>query len=234
MEPFESVPSLIGRATRLYFQNLGFLTAVTLAVLLPSKLVLAWVCWLFDLAPDGVASYLIMDFGDLVFSAWLIPAAIYGLEARLRSGKPARLGESLRWGKKIWGTAFWNKLKVEITIMLWTALLIVPGIVAMMKLAFVDPIVALDSDKVDQPLQRSRELTDGIRWRILLALLPALVLGLAHTYGTLRALQYSRWLMVAADSLLAILDQWMTAAVLLMYLGRRPAAVPKIPVRRHT
>jgi hypothetical protein len=208
-----SPTDIIRRATRLFFDKLGFLSAVTLAVFLPSKLVLAWVCWLFDLAPDGIPAYLIMDFGDLAFSALVIPAAIYGL------ANNASFAKSMRRGRNIWGTALWNKLKVEITITLWAALLIVPGIVAMMKLILVDPIVALDSDKVTQPLQHSRELTQGIRWRILLTLLPALPLGLLHTYGTLRALQYSRWLMVPVDSVLSILDHWMTAAVVLLYLA---------------
>ena len=218
-EPFVSIGGLLLRATHLFFANLPFLTGVTLAVLLPGKLVLQLVCAGFDLPAEGVASYLVMDFGDLVFSALVMPAAIYGLVLHLRSGKPSPAGEALRWGRRQWGKSLWNQFKAEITIMLWGALLIVPGIVAMIKLIFVETIVAIEADRENEVLQRSRELTAGRRWRIFVALLPALPISLAHMYAGLRALQYSRWLMVPVDGLLSVLDHWMTAVVLLIYMS---------------
>ncbi len=218
-EPFDSIGGLLIRATRLFFANLPFLAAVTLAVLIPAKLALQFACYLLDVPPEGVVSYFVMDFGDLIFSALVMPAAIYGLVINLRTGKPCPLGDALRWGRRQWAKTLWNKFKVEITIMLWGALLIVPGIVAMVRLIFTDTIVAIEGDRENQVLQRSRELSEGRRWRIFLSLLPALPLSFAHMYATLRALQYSRWLMVPVDSLFSVLDHWMTVVVLLIYLG---------------
>jgi hypothetical protein len=230
-EPFTSIGSLISRATRLFFSNLPFLSLVTLAVFLPSKLVVQFICYLFDLPADGVISYIAMDVTDLIFSALVMPAAIYGLVLNLR-GKTFPLSDAFRWGRRQWRRSLWNKFKVEITIMLWGALLIVPGIVAMIKLIFVDTIVAIEADREPEPLQRSRELSQGRRWRILLALLPALPLSLLHMYATLRALQYSRWLMVPVDSVFSIVDHWMTAAVLLIYLGLAMPAVTEAAKRK--
>jgi hypothetical protein len=219
VQPFDSVGRLLRDATRLFFANLRFLSVVTLAVLLPGKLLLQLACYLLDVPAEGVISYLVMDSGDLVFSALVAPAAIFGLVTFLRSGKPCPVGEAFRWGRRQWGKTLWNQLKVEVTVTLWSALLIVPGIVAMLKLIFTEPIVAIEGDRETEVLRRSRELSAGRRWRILLALLPALPLGLAHMYATLRALQISRGWMVPVDSLFGILDQWMTTAVLLIYLG---------------
>jgi len=95
----------------------------------------------------------------------------------------------------------------------------VPGVVVMVKLIFTDPIVAIEADRESEVLQRSRQLAAGNLGRIFLAILPALPLSLAHMYAALRALQYSRWLMVPIDSLFCVLDQWMTVVVLLLYLG---------------
>src|ERR1051326_3356317 len=140
-QPFSSIGTILLRGTRLFFSNLPFLTWVTVAVALPTKLLLQFVCYLADLPSDGWASYLVMDVADLVFSALVMPAAIYGVVMNLRTGKPAPFGEAFRWGWRQWAKSLWNRFKVEITIMLWGALLIVPGIVAMVKLVFTDAIV---------------------------------------------------------------------------------------------
>ncbi len=220
--PFDSIGALLLRATRLFFSSLPFLAAVTLIVFLPAKLLLQSALSLLNVSSEGVIAYFAMDFGDLIFSALVIPAAVYGLVMQLRKSNPGSLGEAFRWGRRQWRKMLWNKFKVEITIMLWSALLIVPGIVAMVKLTFAETIVAIEADRESEVLQRSRELSQGRRWRIFLALLPALPLSLAHMYAALRVLQYSRWLMVPVDSLFSVVDQWMTVVVLLIYLGLAP------------
>src|SRR4051812_48582027 len=154
-EPFDSAGRLLGRSARVFFTRLPFLASVTLAVFVPGKLVMQVVCWVLDVPPEGIASYLLMDFSNIVLGALAIPAAIYGLT----TGRP--VVECLRHGRKLWGRMFWNKFKVEITVALWSLLLFVPGIIAMVKLALTDAIVALEPVE-PEPLARSRELTAGI------------------------------------------------------------------------
>src|SRR5690242_21758038 len=91
--PFDSAIGVLIRALRVFLSRLPLLATVTLAVFLPGKLLLQFVCSLFDIAPEGLASYLLMDVSDLVLGAWAIPAAIYGL----RTGAPT--GACLRYGQ---------------------------------------------------------------------------------------------------------------------------------------
>jgi hypothetical protein len=46
-------------------------------------------------------------------------------------------------------------------------------------------------------------------------------------YAAFRSLQVSSLLMAAVDSVLTIIDQWGTAAALLIYLGVAPQPLPK-------
>ncbi len=228
-EPFGSLGGLILRATRSFFATLPFLAAVTLLVYFPAKLALQFALYALDVSSEGVLAFVLMDLCDLVLAALVVPAIVFGLVAKFRTGKTPSLSEAFRWGRRQWGKCLWNKLKVEITIALWSLFLIVPGVVAMLKLIFTDIIVAIEADREPQVLQRSRDLSEGRLWRILLALLPALPLSALQTYATLRALQYSRWAMVPVDSLFAVLEQWVTVAILLIYFGLPGARSPEEP-----
>ncbi len=232
-EPFHSVGGLLVRSARIFFSNLGFLTAVTLVVFLPGKLFLQLACWLGNVPIDGILSADLLDLSDLVLGALVVPAAIYGLLGRFRGGSPPPLAEALAWGRRQWAKSLWNRFKVEITVMLWSALLLVPGIVAMVRLAFTDPIVAIEADREREVLNRSRTLTQGHRWRIFLTLLPLWAAELVVTLVVFNALQRhtdSRLLIALVDSLFSVGGQWGTVIVLLMYLGLRgPGKEPLTP-----
>ena len=225
--PVESMGSplrLLGRSLRLFFANLSFLAAATFAVFLPGKLLLQAICAALGIAPDGVLGYSLLSASDLLLSALLVPAVIYGMAMRFRTGKPAPLGESLRWGRRMWAKALWNMFQVEVTVLLWSLLLFVPGIVAFVRLAVVDPIVALEADRERDPLNRSRSLTDGHRWRVFGVVLPLGLLDLVTSFAVLNAVEkaaYSRVLLALSDSVLALCAQWMTLALLLVYLAVR-------------
>jgi hypothetical protein len=215
-EPFDSAARLLGRSAQIFFSRLPFLVSVTLAVFVPGKLVMQLVCAALDVPPEGIASYLLMDFSNLILGALAIPAAIYGLT----TGRP--VAECLRRGRKLWARMFWNKFKVEMTVALWSLLLFIPGIVAMVKLALTDAVVALEPAEAD-PLERSRELTAGVRWRVFFVLAPLMLIDLVGNIGVLLAMPgvaHSRWLLGLADSLLAVVGMWGTVAGLMMYLGR--------------
>jgi len=215
-EPFDSAPRLLGRSARVFFSRLPFLVTVTLAVFVPGKLVAQLVCAALDVPPEGIASYLLMDFSNLVLGSLTVPAAIYGLT----TGRP--LIQCLRHGARLWGRMFWNKFKVEMTVALWSLLLFIPGLIAMTKLALTDAVVALDENEAD-PLARSRELTEGIRWRVFFVIAPLMLIDFAGNIAVLVSLPgvaHSRWLLGLADSLLAVVEMWSTVAGLMMYLGR--------------
>jgi hypothetical protein len=164
-EPFASAPTLLARSAVVFFSNLPLLAAITLVVYLPAKLAIQFACYVLDVPTSGILSYIFLEVSDLVLGALAVPAAIYGLVERFR-GRRAPMAECLRWGRRAWARMLWNQFKVDITITLWGALLIVPGILAMVRLIFVEPVVAIEGDSAADPLERSRGLTRGRRWRI--------------------------------------------------------------------
>ena len=233
-ERFESAGKLLLTSARVYFSNFRFLALLTLAVFLPAKLALQLASDWLDVPKGGIAAYLTMDLSDLVLGALVAPAAIYGLLERFRMGRTASVGQSLRWGRRQWARMLWNKFKVEITITLWGALFFIPGIIAMVRLIFVDAIVAIEADRRAAPLERSRELSRGYGWRIFAVLVPVMIVDLAGTFLGLDAAggsQASRPVIAIVDSLLSVGGQWSTVIVLLMYLGVAPAEIPS-PARQ--
>jgi len=220
---------LLVRSAKLFFSSFWFLAAITLVVFLPAKSALQFACYLLDIPTGGMTAYLLLDFSDLILDALVVPAAIYGLLAKLHSGAPAPLAQCLRWGRRQWAKTLWNKFKVEVTITLWGALFIIPGVIAMVKLILTDAIVAIEADRETEVLERSRELTEGHRWRIFGVLLPVMIVELAGTLLVLDAIAgktSSRALLAVTDSLLSVGGQWSNVIVLLLYLGLAPLATP--------
>src|SRR5450759_617113 len=229
--PFYSPLPLLRDPFRVFFSDLPFLAAATLVVYLPGKLATQFVCYLLDIPFAGLLSYFVLEIGDLLLSALVVPATIYGLVQRFRTGRTAPLGESLRWGRRQWLKTLANQIKVEITITLWGALLVIPGVVAMVRLIFTDVIVAVEADLEPEVLRRSGRLAQGRRWRIFLVLLPIMILDLAAMFLVLDRVQgvtHSRVAFAIADSILAVGGQLTTVAALLMYLGTVQKRVTKL------
>src|ERR1035437_6305924 len=144
--PFVSPLPLLRDSVRVFFSNLPFLAAATLAIYLPGKLATQFLCYLLDIPFAGLLSYFVLEIGDLLLSALVVPAIVYGLVHRFRTGRAPGLRESLHWGRRKWLKTLANKIKVEITITLWGALLVIPGIVAVVRLIFADVVVAVEGD----------------------------------------------------------------------------------------
>lgn len=229
--PFVSPLPLLVDSVRVFFANLPFLAAVTLVVYVPGKLATQFLCYLLDVPFEGILSYFFLEISDLLLSALVVPAIVYGLVQRFRTGRPAALAESLRWGRRQWLKTLANQIKVEITIALWGALLVIPGVVAMVRLIFADVVVAVEADLERDVLGRSTRLAQGRRWRIFLVLLPMLILDFTAMFLVLDRVQgatHSRVAFAIADSVLAVAGQLTTVAALLMYLGTVQKRVTKL------
>ena len=214
-EPFHSAPKLLARSAALYFWNLPRVAAITLIVFLPAKLALEWLSRALEMPENDVWPYALSAASDLVLGALAAPAVVYLLIGRLRTGRPPGIGASLRWGWRLWRKSLWNTFKMEVTVALWTLLLIVPGVVAMVRLAFTEVVVGVEGNRAGDVLGRSRELSAGRGWRIFFVVA---ALGLVEllAWGAVLRLRLG---MALTDSLLAVVSQWSTAAALLMYLG---------------
>ncbi len=222
VQPFRSVPRLLLGTGLIFLFNLHFIAGVTLLVYLPATLILQFLFSLLNVPTNGVLSYFLMSADDLVLSALLVPAILFGLTLNLRDGKLPPLADSLRWGMRQWGRMLWNTFKMEVSILLASLLLIVPGIIVAIDLIFTETIVAIEADCTPDVRERTKSLARGHRWRIFFAMLPISVLGLLGNMLVLKALgsaANSHVLLAVADTLLTVVGQLGTVAVLLIYLG---------------
>jgi hypothetical protein len=218
-EPFTSPFGLVARAVKIFLARFGMIAAITLAVFLPGNLALQFVCEVLDIPVSGVLFYVLLEAADLILASLVAPAVVYALVG----GSPG-FGAAMRWGRRQFGKTLWNEVKVNITVILWGALLIVPGVIAMIRLIFTDVIVAIEADLESDPMQRSRELSKGRLWRMFAVLAPIALLNMAAMFLILDrpGIVESRVMFAAADSVLNIFGQLTTVAVLLMYLGLVP------------
>jgi hypothetical protein len=219
---FDSVASMLARSLAVFFRNFGFIAAVTLVAYAPLKLVVFSICEIAGVSPGGVASSIIRDFADGISSSLVAPALIYGFAARLREGRSPGPGECLRRGRDLWWPTLWNDIKAEITVGLRLLLLVVPGIIAAVRLGFVEQVVALEEANHSWVLARSREIAAGHEWKIFFTCIPVVIVGFLSEY-LLFSLMLKLGLswMVAAfiDCGLALAAQWSTVLFTLMYLG---------------
>jgi hypothetical protein len=221
-EPFSGPWTLLRASLRLFARTFPFLAAVTLAVFLPGKLLLHFACYLANVPQDGILAYFLMEISDLFLSALAVPAVVYGLIHYGRKRTTPPLPEAFRWGRRQWLRTLGNKLKVEVTVTLWGALLFIPGIVAMIRLIFTDVIVAIEADRQPDPMRRSREVSHGHCWAIFFTLFPLMILDLVGMYFALdrnQGVEHSRLIFAIAESVLSIPEQLGTIAIFLIYAG---------------
>ncbi|MCC8423501.1 DUF975 family protein [Mucilaginibacter sp. UR6-11] len=124
----------------------------------------------------------------LVAGPMALGAAIFSLT--LSRGQDARL-EQLFDGFKFFTNALITYLLTVLYVILWTLLLIVPGIIAALSYSMVFYILADNPTlKPQEILDQSKKMTDGYKWKLfylclhffLLALLCVLTLGIGFLW----------------------------------------------------
>ncbi len=226
---FDAPLRLLGGTFRLFGARFGFIAGATLLVYVPGHLLYQLIAAALEIPSSGILSFVLLEALDLLLSSLAIPAIVYGL---LRDRAP--LGEALRWGWRQWMRTLTRQVVVEVTVLLYGALLIVPGLIAMVRLAFVPVVVAVEADRQTAPLERSRELARGRLWPMIAVLLPLGLGDLAANFvllGRIAGVDEARVIFALAESGLAIVSQLTTVAVLLMYLGCIEPARKEAPAR---
>src|SRR5690349_8740424 len=219
---FSSVGAMLGRSLVVFFGNFGFIAGVTLAAYAPLKFVVFSICQVAGVSPGGVASSIIRDVADGISSSLVAPALIYGIVSVLRDQRTPPIRECLRRGFGLWWPTLWNDVKAEITIGLRMLLLVVPGVIAAVRLAFVEQIVALEPDNRAVVLARSREIAAGHGWKIFFTCIPAAVVGFLSEwllFSLMDKLGLSWTVAAFVDCGLALAGQWSTVLLTLMYLA---------------
>jgi hypothetical protein len=222
VEPFDSTPRLLMASTAVYLGNLPRIAAVTLLVFLPVKFLLQVLYPAFGMPENGAAPVIASALSDGALNALVTPAVVFILVTRLRTGRGGSISKALSWGGWLYSRSLWTQIRASVIIMLRLLLIIVPGVIAGVRLAFTDIVVGVEAYQTDDPLARSRQLSAGHMWQIFLTLLTLGVLDLLIWGGLLRL----GLGMAITDSLMAVIGQWSTAAMLLLYLGITQASAP--------
>jgi uncharacterized membrane protein len=124
----------------------------------------------------------------IIGGPFLLGAAMFSLS--MSRGKEARL-EQIFEGFNRFGTALGAYLLMMIYVLLWTLLLIVPGIIAALGYSMTFYIIADDSSiKAEDALRKSKTMMDGFKLKLfylhlrffLLALLCILTLGIGFLW----------------------------------------------------
>jgi len=161
-------------------------------------------------------------FGPLVVAATL--AALL----TIKQGQPPRYLAAMRWAIILWPRLFLARLVVSVAVLAGLVALVVPGAILLVRLAFVDALVALDGVPLGQALRISNTLTAGRRRGIFWTggFLFAAVFSMAAALSALAGLAEHFVVQVLADCLIAVTQTVFTIAMFLFYWEARQAPVP--------
>jgi hypothetical protein len=215
---------------RLLVRHFDLFTLIALTVWLPGHLVINYIDFFAtskgtaDAAARSFRAAVLVEglFGPLVVAATL--AALLSI----KQGQPPSYLAAMRWALMLWPRLFLARLVVSVIVLAGLIALVVPGVMLLVRLAFVDALVALDGLPLGQALRISNALTDGRRRGIFWTggFLFAAVFSLAAALSALAGLTEHFVVQVLADCLIAVTQTVFTIAMFLFYWEARQAPAP--------
>ncbi len=215
---------------RLLVRHFDLFTMIALTVWLPGHLVINYIDFFAtskgaaDAAARSFRAAVLVEglFGPLVIAATL--AALL----TIKQGQPARYLAAMKWALMLWPRLFLTRLVVSVIVLAGLIALVVPGVMLLVRLAFVDALVALDGLPLGQALRISNALTEGRRRGIFWTggFLFAAVFSLAAALSALAGLAEHFVVQVLADCLIAVTQTVFTIAMFLFYWEARQAPAP--------
>jgi hypothetical protein len=152
-------------AMRLCGTNFVLIASIILTVWLPGNLLGEYLVWYVPSDDDVARSFRVASLIEGVFGPIYCGALVYVL-AQLKDGRRPSYFEAISVGLRNWGRLFSARFFAGLWIMLGLILLVVPGIVLMVRYAFIDAVVVLGGAGGDSARRRSAELTRGFQWQI--------------------------------------------------------------------
>jgi hypothetical protein len=108
----------------------------------------------------------LVDLLGNLLSILLSGAVTYGVFRHLQ-GERAEVGEVLRMGLSRFGAVWVTGIVYALSVGIGLILLIIPGIVIAIRYWLAVPVAVIEAPGAMASLERSRELTEGNRWRVL-------------------------------------------------------------------
>jgi hypothetical protein len=155
-------------AMRLWCTNFVLIASIILTVWLPGNVLGEYLAWYVPSDDDFVRSCRDGSMIETVFGPIYSGALVYAL-AQLKEGRRPSYLEAISVGLRTWGRLCSARFFAGLLILFGLILLVVPGIVLMVRYAFIDAVVVLEGAGGDSARRRSAELTCGFRWQIFLA-----------------------------------------------------------------
>lgn len=217
---------LLRETLRLFTAHLDLFTLIALTVWLPGHLVINYLDFFTggppgstEAAARGIRVFLVVEaiFGPLVGAATL--AALL----RIRRGEPATYGQALADGLAAWPRIFIARLVQGAIVLVGLVALVVPGIILLVRVSFVDALVVLDGAPLGEALRASNALTVGRRAAIFWTggAVLVIVFSIATILSVLAGAFGHFVVQVLADCAIAVTQTMFTIVVFLFYREAR-------------
>ncbi len=213
---------LIRETLRLFAAHLHLFTMIALTVWLPGHVVINYLDFFTGGSP-----------GSTEAAARGIRVFLVVALARIKRGEPASYGQALADGLVAWPRLFIARLVQGAIVLVGLVALIVPGLILLVRVSFVDALVVLDGAPLGAALRLSNALTAGRRAAIFWtggALLVG-VFSIATILSVLAGAAEHFVAQVLADCAIAVTQSVFTIALFLFYWEARHAAAPEAPAR---
>ena len=194
--PFTSVGQAFSRGIGLYLQHFTQILGLTLVVYGPVQLLKNVL--VYNMGLTDLSTVMRIDMAvNGVLGCLLAPAIIFLIVEPLRTGSSTTLKHALGYGVKRWGETFSENLVAGFLTLLAALLLLIPGIIVALWYAFINQVVALENRPRSGARERSKEIGQGHKWKMLGAFL---LVGLIYVP-----------LVFVSGVSLALADNWITA-----------------------
>jgi hypothetical protein len=134
-------------------------------VFLPVDLVSAWITSGMKFSDALRTSMRVQQVASLIIGTYVASVIIWTVRA-LSEGRKPSLGEALKGGKVYWGAVSVSSFQTGIRVGIGLLLLIIPGIVAAVRYAFVVPVTVFEDIHGRPALLRSKDAIKGSAWRV--------------------------------------------------------------------
>jgi hypothetical protein len=224
---------ILGETFRLLARHLDLFTLIALTVWLPGHLVINYIDF-FAVPKDAVdaaaRSFRVGIMVEAIFGPLVVAATLSAL-ARIKRGEPAHYLQAMVDGLIAWPRIFIARLVVSAVVLVGLVALVVPGVMILVRLAFVDAFVVLDGAPLGPALRASNALTAGRRLAIFwtTGLLFAAVFSLAMALSALAGAANHFVVQVLIDCVIAVTQTVFTIALFLFYWEARYAVVASAP-----
>ena len=224
---------IIEETFRLLARHFHLFTLIALTVWLPGHLIINYID--FFATSKGAADAGARGFrmGLMVEGAFgpLVVAATLSALARITRGEPASYAQAMRHGLAMWPRLFIARLVASAVVLAGLIALVVPGVLALVRLSFVDALVVLDGAPLGAALRASNALTAGRRLAIFWTggFLFVAVFSVAMTLSALAGAADHFVVQVLVDCVIAVTQTVFTIAIFLFYREARHAAAIAVP-----